>query len=202
MRTSSRNIRNSRVHMIKEAGHMVMYEQPAEFDKVVTEFLKSCAPEHQRWSYAKTGAPPSSGAPVPFKLFLSANVSLGERVGRGGARVKPRKAVARRAYALSASRWRRPRTYRARPPSPRRQMRVQQVHHQVDDHARYRYVHPDRPRPARDSPMACEAAAQRADERNQGERHDHHREDDVRSQNGKVTGRIKPWPPKRTSPTW
>ena len=34
-------IRNSRVHMIEEAGHMVMYEQPAEFDKVVTEFLKS-----------------------------------------------------------------------------------------------------------------------------------------------------------------
>ena len=34
-------IRNSRVHLIKEAGHMVMYEQPAEFDKVVTEFLKS-----------------------------------------------------------------------------------------------------------------------------------------------------------------
>jgi pimeloyl-ACP methyl ester carboxylesterase len=34
-------IRNGRVHLIKEAGHMVMYEQPAEFDKVVTEFLKS-----------------------------------------------------------------------------------------------------------------------------------------------------------------
>jgi pimeloyl-ACP methyl ester carboxylesterase len=34
-------IRNSRVHMIKQAAHMVMYEQPAEFDKVVTEFLKS-----------------------------------------------------------------------------------------------------------------------------------------------------------------
>ena len=33
-------IRNSRVHMIEKAGHMVMYEQPAEFDKVVTEFLK------------------------------------------------------------------------------------------------------------------------------------------------------------------
>ncbi|MGZ6253871.1 MAG: alpha/beta fold hydrolase, partial [Candidatus Binataceae bacterium] len=40
-REYQKHIRNSRVHMIKEAGHMVMYEQPAEFDKVVTEFLKS-----------------------------------------------------------------------------------------------------------------------------------------------------------------
>ena len=37
-------IRNSRVHLIKEAGHMVMYEQPAEFDKVVTEFSRASAP--------------------------------------------------------------------------------------------------------------------------------------------------------------
>src|SRR5271163_5213192 len=28
-------IRNSRMHTVKEAGHMVQYEQPAEFDKVV-----------------------------------------------------------------------------------------------------------------------------------------------------------------------
>ena len=40
-REFKKHIRNSRVHLIKEAGHMVMYEQPAEFDKVVTEFLKS-----------------------------------------------------------------------------------------------------------------------------------------------------------------
>src|SRR5579862_4433066 len=40
-REFQKHIRNSRVHLIKEAGHMVMYEQPAEFDKVVTEFLKS-----------------------------------------------------------------------------------------------------------------------------------------------------------------
>jgi len=40
-REFQKHIRNSRVHLIKEAGHMVMYEQPAEFDKVVKEFLKS-----------------------------------------------------------------------------------------------------------------------------------------------------------------
>lgn len=33
-------IRDSRVQLIKEAGHMVMYEQPAEFEKAVTGFLK------------------------------------------------------------------------------------------------------------------------------------------------------------------
>ncbi len=40
-REFQKHIRNSRVHTIKQAGHMVQYEQPAEFDKVVTEFLKS-----------------------------------------------------------------------------------------------------------------------------------------------------------------
>lgn len=35
------HIRNSRIAMIKEAGHMVMYEQPAEFCRTVTEFLTS-----------------------------------------------------------------------------------------------------------------------------------------------------------------
>ena len=34
-------IRDTRLATIKEAGHMVMYEQPAEFCKVVTDFLKS-----------------------------------------------------------------------------------------------------------------------------------------------------------------
>jgi pimeloyl-ACP methyl ester carboxylesterase len=34
-----RHIRNSRIEIIKEAGHMVMYEQPERFVKVVTEFL-------------------------------------------------------------------------------------------------------------------------------------------------------------------
>lgn len=33
-------IRNCRLATIREAGHMVMYEQPAEFVKVVTEFLQ------------------------------------------------------------------------------------------------------------------------------------------------------------------
>ncbi len=33
------HIRNSRVHMIKEAGHMMMYEQQAAFVKAVTDFL-------------------------------------------------------------------------------------------------------------------------------------------------------------------
>jgi pimeloyl-ACP methyl ester carboxylesterase len=33
-------IRNCRLQTIKEAGHMVMYEQPAEFCRVVTEFLR------------------------------------------------------------------------------------------------------------------------------------------------------------------
>ena len=34
-------IRNSRVQTIKQAGHMVMYEQPAEFEKAVAGFLKA-----------------------------------------------------------------------------------------------------------------------------------------------------------------
>ena len=41
MRTSSEAHPQRRVQMIEAAGHMVTYEQPAEFDKVVTEFLKS-----------------------------------------------------------------------------------------------------------------------------------------------------------------
>src|SRR6202035_4791668 len=40
-REFQKHIRNARLHTIKEAGHMVHYEQPAEFDKVVTQFLKS-----------------------------------------------------------------------------------------------------------------------------------------------------------------
>jgi pimeloyl-ACP methyl ester carboxylesterase len=34
-------IKNSRLQTVREAGHMVMYEQPAEFLKAVREFLKS-----------------------------------------------------------------------------------------------------------------------------------------------------------------
>lgn len=34
-------IRDCRLATVKEAGHMVMYEQPAEFCKLVTDFLKS-----------------------------------------------------------------------------------------------------------------------------------------------------------------
>src|SRR5579863_9040370 len=39
-REFQRHIRNSHIQTIKEAGHMVMYEQPAEFEKAVTGFLK------------------------------------------------------------------------------------------------------------------------------------------------------------------
>jgi len=34
-------IRNSRTVTIKEAGHMVMYEQPQSFVKTVSDFLKN-----------------------------------------------------------------------------------------------------------------------------------------------------------------
>ena len=42
-----------------------------------------------------------------------------------------------------------------------RQGDLEQVHQQIDDHARHRHIHPDRPRPARDSTMACETAARK-----------------------------------------
>lgn len=36
-----KHIRNTRLQTIKEAGHMVQYEQPARFYKVVSEFLRN-----------------------------------------------------------------------------------------------------------------------------------------------------------------
>src|SRR5208337_5203668 len=60
------------------------------------------------------------------------------------------------------------------------------IQHQVDDHARQRYVEPERKRPAGDGLMPVKLLTQRA-----GQRHDHHRRNDqsqrgVRNQNGEV----------------
>jgi len=126
------------------------------------------------------------GAPVPASLFFHARPLWGERAGEGGKREAAESVQLRSAHALSGRRARIARGRRCRRRG--RQMRVQQVHHQIDDHARHRHVHPDRPRPTRDSTMPCEAAAQRAAERDQGERHDHYREHDVRGEDAEIHG--------------
>lgn len=63
---------------------------------------------------------------------------------------------------------------------------IEAVAEQIDDHARYRHVHPDRPGPARNLAMAREVAAQRPPQRNQRQRHDRRGENDVRNQDAEI----------------
>src|SRR5713226_1321155 len=71
---------------------------------------------------------------------------------------------------------------------PRYQMdrRIDLINHQIYDHARHANVEPQRQRPPRDQPVFVEFLQPRAAQRNQNQRHNHNRQDRVRSQQREV----------------
>ena len=72
----------------------------------------------------------------------------------------------------------------------------------VDHDARHRHVHPDRPRDLRDAPMPRVVALEAARQRDQRQRHDRGRQDDVRDQDGEVHDPDRrPAPETASSPT-
>ena len=60
------------------------------------------------------------------------------------------------------------------------------VEHQVNDYSRHGDIQPDWQRPASNSLMFCEISPPGAIESKQDQRHNDHREDHVRNQDGEV----------------
>src|SRR6266851_8528078 len=71
---------------------------------------------------------------------------------------------------------------------PRYQMdrRIDLINHQIYDHARHANVEPQRQGPPRDQPVFVQFLQPRAAARNQNQRHNHNRQDSVRSQQREV----------------